>query len=112
MAHFYNSIGSLTYLKSELRKEGIYEFGSVKEIQEFIANFDARRNQIIDQNEQFILHERTDLGERFGYKQQELDELREATSLSLQAEIDLWSQKSKDPESSRMAKFRADVYSL
>ncbi|MFZ9971442.1 MAG: nuclease-related domain-containing protein, partial [Bacteroidia bacterium] len=109
--HFYNSIGSLTYLKSELRKEGIYEFGSVKEIQEFIANFDARRNQIVEQNEQFVLHERTDLGERVGYKQQELDELREATLLSLQVEIDLWSQKSKDPESTTWAKFWAGVKS-
>ena len=47
MARIYGKIGSLKSLKSELESNGISRFSSVKEVNDFLANYQGEKNAII-----------------------------------------------------------------
>ncbi|TVZ60179.1 nuclease-like protein [Flavobacteriaceae bacterium MAR_2010_105] len=48
MAKIYGTIESLKSLKSELRNKGISRFNSVKEIKEFLSNYDSEKLTILN----------------------------------------------------------------
>ncbi|TWI83279.1 nuclease-like protein [Lacibacter cauensis] len=58
MCKVHNSIGSLTAVKSHLKRNNIHDFTSLKEVLDFQHNFSALRNQIISNHEQFIEQEK------------------------------------------------------
>jgi len=61
MCKIHNSIGSLTTVKSHLKRNNIHDFHSLKEVLDFQKNFSALRNQIISNHEQFIEQEKATL---------------------------------------------------
>lgn len=61
MCKIHNSIGSLTTVKSHLKRNNIHDFNSLKEVLDFQKNFPALRNQIITNHEQFIEQEKATL---------------------------------------------------
>jgi hypothetical protein len=88
VAIFHNSIGSLTVLKAELQKAGVYDLHSVREVQDFQANYFHNRQEIIKEHGQRVSQERADLKPRTAAAKLELDQKTEDSLLSIQAKID------------------------
>ena len=88
MAIFHNTIGSLTVLKAELQKAGVYDLHSVREVQDFQANYFHIRQEIIKEHGQKLSQERADLKPRTAAAKLELDQKTEESLLSIQAKID------------------------
>lgn len=61
MCRVYNSIGSLTMVKSHLYKNGVREFNSLKEVITFQKNYSISRLQIIQEHEQLMENEKQNL---------------------------------------------------
>lgn len=61
MAQIFNSLGSLTTLKSILVENKIHEFKSLKEVIEFQKSYIKNRNLIILKHERIIEDEKTNL---------------------------------------------------
>lgn len=61
MCKVYNTIGSLTVIKSHLRRHNISEFNSLKEVMTFQKNYDVYRQQIISNHELLIAQEKNTL---------------------------------------------------
>jgi hypothetical protein len=61
MCKIHNSVGSLTTVKSHLKRNNIHDFNSLKEVMDFQNNFSALRNEIISNHEQFIEQEKATL---------------------------------------------------
>jgi hypothetical protein len=61
MCKVYNTIGSLTAIKSHLRRHNITEFNSLKEVMTFQKNYAASRQQIISNHELLIIQEKNTL---------------------------------------------------
>jgi len=61
MCKVYNSVGSLTVVKSHLQKHQINEFKSLNEVIAFQKNYAYNRQQIINSHEKIIRHEKDTL---------------------------------------------------
>ena len=61
MCKVYNTIGSLTAIKSHLRHYNITEFNSLKEVMSFQKNYDDSRQQILSHHELIIAQEKNRL---------------------------------------------------
>lgn len=57
MCRVYNTIGSLTAIKSHLRRNEITDFNSLKEVLTFQKNYDTSRQQLISKHELIIKQE-------------------------------------------------------
>lgn len=57
MCKVYNTIGSLTAIKSHLHRHGITEFHSLKEVMNFQKNYDAAQEQIMSSHQFLIKQE-------------------------------------------------------
>lgn len=88
MAIFHNRIGSLTVLKAELQKAGVYDLRSVREVQDFQANYFHIRQEIIKEHGQRLAEERAVLKPRAATAKEELEEKRKLALLAIQAGID------------------------
>ena len=88
MAIFHNTIGSLTVLKAELQKAGVYDLRSVREVQDFQASYFNIRQEIIKEHGQRVSQERADLMPRTDAAKLELDQKTEESLLTIQAKID------------------------
>jgi len=58
MCRIYNSIGSLTTLKSHLENSNIHDFKSLKEVMDFQTSYAAIRQQLISHHENLIEQEK------------------------------------------------------
>jgi hypothetical protein len=58
MCKTYNTIGSLTTLKSHLDRNNIYDFKSIKEVIDFQNSYTTYRQQIISHHENLIEQEK------------------------------------------------------
>ena len=88
MAIFHNRIGSLTVLKAELQKAGVYDLRSVREVQDFQANYFHIRQEIIKEHGQRLSKERADLKPRTAAAKLELDQKTDESLIAIQAKID------------------------
>lgn len=61
MSKIYNTIGSLTTLKSHLEENNIYDFKSLKEVIDFQSSFTTSRQQLILQHKNLIEEEKNAL---------------------------------------------------
>ena len=58
MSRTYNTIGSLTTLKSHLEENNIYDFKSLKEVIDFQSSFSISRQQLISHHKNLIEEEK------------------------------------------------------
>ena len=61
MCKVYNTIGSLTAIKSHLRRHNITEFNSLMEVMNFQKNYDAAQQQIMSNHQLLITQEKNKL---------------------------------------------------
>lgn len=59
MCRTYNTIGSLTTLKSQLAQKNIHDFKSVKEVIDFKQSYALNRQQLIAHHKTLIEQEKT-----------------------------------------------------
>lgn len=115
MCIIYNPVGSLTTIKSHLRRHNINDFNSLNEVIAFQKTYSTHRLQIISSHKNFIEHEKNNLS--IGIS--ELDNSIKAEKIKfkdkLHREIELLEQKLNDlstPVSfiQRMANFLTGWY--
>ena len=61
MCRIYNTIGSLTTLKSHLENSQIYDFKSLKEVMDFQSSYTAIRQKLFSHHENLIEQEKNKL---------------------------------------------------
>lgn len=61
MCKVYNSVGSLTKIKTHLKQHNINDFNSLNEVVNFQKNFSVLRQQIVSNHEQLIKNEKVTL---------------------------------------------------
>lgn len=89
MCRTYNTIGSLTTLKSSLEKNNIYDFKSVKEVIAFQKSYSTSRQKLISIHENLIENEKNSLNVNLPILKIEVETQRQQAALQLTQEIDL-----------------------
>ena len=88
MSRTYNTIGSLTTLKSRLNENNIYDFKSLKEVIDFQSTFAISRQQLISQHKNHIEEEKNLLNVALKNLDVEIEIQRQQTVQILTDEID------------------------
>lgn len=88
MSRTYNTIGSLTTLKSRLDENSIYDFKSLKEVIDFQSSFAISRQQLISQHKNQIEEEKNLLNVALKNLDAEIETQRQQTVQILTDEID------------------------
>lgn len=88
MCKTYNTIGSLTTLKSSLEKNNIYDFKSVKEVITFQKSYSISRQKLISLHENIIENEKNSLIINLPILKIEVETQRQQTAQQLTQEID------------------------
>jgi hypothetical protein len=89
MCRTYNTIGSLTTLKSTLEKNNIYDFKSVKEVIEFQKSYSTSRQKLISLHENLIENEKNNLNINLPILKSEVETQKLQTAQYLTQNIDL-----------------------
>jgi len=84
----YNTIGSLTTLKTSLEKNKIYDFKSVKEVIEFQKSYLTSRQKLISLHENLIENEKNNLYINLPILKSEVETQRKQTAQQLTQNID------------------------
>jgi hypothetical protein len=84
----YNTIGSLTTLKTSLEKNKIYEFKSVKEVIEFQKSYLTSRQKLISLHENLIENEKNNLYINLPILKSEVETQKKHTAEQLTQNID------------------------
>lgn len=87
MCKVYNSIGSLTAIKSHLHRHNIYEFSSINELLDFQKNYSLSRQQIISNQEFLIEKEKTTLCSEISELESSIDARKNACERELRKEV-------------------------
>lgn len=103
MCRTYNTIGSLTTLKSHLNNSNIHDFKSLKEVMDFQSSYPAIRQQLISHHEKLIEQETNILETDLQQLDKAIETQRQQSEQRLNDEIDklkqqLTSSKSKSPK--------------
>jgi hypothetical protein len=85
MAQIYGQIESLKRIKNELKAFGINRFNSIKEINDFLFNFQDEKEAILNTQKEILRNEIKDLNLR----KKEYQEICERTKSKTQAEIEV-----------------------
>lgn len=93
MSRTYNTIGSLTTLKSRLDENSIYDFKSLKEVIDFQSSFAISRQQLISQHKNQIEEEKNLLNVALKNLDAEIETQRQQTVQILTGEIDNLKQR-------------------
>ncbi|NGF58319.1 NERD domain-containing protein [Parapedobacter sp. SGR-10] len=93
MSRTYNTIGSLTTLKSHLEENNIYDFKSLKEVIDFQSSFSISRQQLISHHKNLIEEEKNLLNAELKNLETEIETQRQQTEQILTDEIDNLKQK-------------------
>jgi len=93
MAQIFNSLGSLTTLKSFLAENKIHEFKSLKEVIDFQSSFSIYRQHLISHHKNLIEEEKNLLKAELKNLETEIETQRQKTEQILTDEIDNLKQK-------------------
>lgn len=88
MCRTYNTIGSLTTLKTSLEKNKIYDFKSVKEVIEFQKSYLTSRQKLISLHENLIENEKNNLYINLPILKSEVETQKKHTAEQLTQNID------------------------
>lgn len=88
MCRTYNTIGSLTALKSQLTDSNIHDFKSLKEVMDFQNSFPAIRQQLISDHEKLIEQEKNILNTDLQKLAKAIETQRKQSEQRLTEEID------------------------
>lgn len=88
MCKVYNSIGSLTSIKSHLREHNVNEFKSVNELIKFQKNYPALEQEIISQHSILIEQERDNLGKEIAQLNDLISKKKSEVEQQQQLELD------------------------
>lgn len=93
MCKIYNTIGSLTSLKSELEKSHINDFKSLKEVLDFRNSYSTSRKQLIDHHEMLIDQEKNSLTKELELLEKTIENNKQHAAQRLTDEIDALKQQ-------------------
>jgi hypothetical protein len=93
MSKTYNTIGSLTALKSHLEENNIYDFKSLKEVIDFQSSFAISRQQLISHHKNLIEEEQSLLNVEMRNLETVIENQRQQTEQILNDEIDKLKQQ-------------------
>lgn len=88
MCKIYNTIGSLSTLKSHLHGNDIYEFKSLKEVIDFQNSYTSARQQLMFQHKERIEQEKNTLHLELQNLDSEIESQRTQNKQLLQNEVD------------------------
>lgn len=88
MCNTYNTIGSLTTLKSHQENHKIHDFGSLKEVMEFQASYASSRQRIILQHKNLIEQEKSALSSDLNNLELAIASQKQNTKQQLNDEIE------------------------
>lgn len=93
MSKTYNTIGSLTTLKTHLEEKNIYDFKSLKEVIDFQSSFAISRQQLISHHKNLIEEEQSLLIVELRNLEKAIENQRQQTEQKLNDEIDKLKQQ-------------------
>lgn len=93
MSRTFNTIGSLTTLKSHLEENDIYDFKSLKEVIDFQSSFTISRQNLISQHKNLIEEEKNILNIELKNLNTAIEAKQQQTEQILTAEIEKLRQK-------------------
>jgi hypothetical protein len=93
MCRTYNTIGSLTTIKSELYSSKIYDFKSLKEVMDFQSSYTAIRQQVLTDHEKLIEQEKNTLLTDVQQLEKEIETQKQQAEQRLSDEIESLKQK-------------------
>jgi hypothetical protein len=88
MAKIIGQIESLKTIKLKLKQNGIDRFSSIKDIQDFLKNFDSEKEEIIKQFEKELIDEIENLKTKVKLNQEKLTNSKYDLSVKLEVKID------------------------
>jgi hypothetical protein len=93
MSKIYNTIGSLTTIKSHLEENNIYDFKSLKEVIDFQSSFAVSRQQLISHHKKLVEEEINLLNTELKILETAIENQRQQTEQILNEEIDKLKQQ-------------------
>jgi Nuclease-related domain len=93
MCRTYNTIGSLTALKSHLESNNIHDFKSLKEVIDFQNSYTSFREQLISQHENLIEKEKDILNVDLQHLESAIEIQRQLSEQKLKGEIEKLKEK-------------------
>lgn len=93
MCRIYNMIGSLAIIKSELERNSIYDFNSLKDILDFKSSFTKVKGEVISHHEKLIEQEKEQLTIELKQLEEAIELQRESTRQLLIDKIDSLKQR-------------------
>lgn len=87
MCRIYNTIGSLTALKTHLRRNSIYDFKSLKEVMDFQKSYSTLQQQLIVQHESLVAEEKNMLHTYLPQLENEIASQRKQSEQRLKEEL-------------------------
>lgn len=96
MCKIYNTIGSLTTIKSHLQRHNITEFNSLNELINFQRNYSALRQQIISNSERAIEQEKSTLNSEISQLNNFIETKKNEIKKELLADIERLKRHSED----------------
>ena len=88
MAQIQGQIESLKKLKYELKTCGIHRFNSIKEINDFLFNFQEEKEAIINTQKEIIVNEIRDLNLGIKENQDKCERTKSKTLIEIEVRID------------------------
>ena len=105
MCRLYNTIGSLTTLKSHLENSHIYDFKSLKEVMDFQNSYSVIRQQLISHHENLIEHEKNMLNNDLRQLEAEIQTQKQQAEQRLIGDIEKLKQQLSSSENNTTANF-------
>jgi hypothetical protein len=109
MCKVYNSIGSLTAIKSHLRDHDVNEFKSLNELINFQKNYSVTRQQIISNHSLLIEQEKNALGEEIAQLSGSIEIRKSEVEQQLQLELEELKQQLDNLPSTHSNIFKAFI---
>jgi hypothetical protein len=88
MCKVYNTIGSLTAIKSQLKRNNIEDFNSVNDLIAFQNNYEANRKNILTEQSDLITKERNDLSVLVPEGENEIENEKQTLQQKINTEVE------------------------
>jgi Nuclease-related domain len=89
MCKVYNTIGSLTHIKTRLAQNGIHDFHSINELLAFQRNYATAREEVIAKQRALVTEERTNLSKIVSVAEHEIEAETKTLQQKYQTEVTL-----------------------
>lgn len=93
MRKVYNQIGSLTIIKSHLRRNNVHDFNSINELISFQKNYSDNQQQLISNHATLIEEERTTLREEIAQLENLIEEGKSEVRQTLHLDVEQLKQQ-------------------